>query len=298
MSILAITGASGFVGKALAARLSASGHRVLRFVRRPEPGATDVILWDPATGVIDRAAASSLDAVVHLAGENVAGGRWSAARKRAIRDSRGPTTERLCRALAQLPKPPVLVSASGTGIYGDRGDEVLDEHSVRGQGFLADVAAEWEAGTEPLQRAGARVCVLRIGMVLGHGGGALEKMLPPFRLFLGGRLGSGRQWTSWIALDDLCAAIAFLLADERARGTFLGVAPNPVTNREFTAALAKQLARPAILPAPAFALRLLLGEMAEALLLSSQRAVPRRLLELGFRFAHPELDSSLAAALR
>lgn len=297
MSTIAVTGASGFVGRALAARLAATGHRVLRFVRSDD-GAADSIAWSPATGELDLRRAGELDAVVHLAGENVAGGRWTKARKRAIRESRGPATEKLCRSLAQLPRPPVLLSASAVGFYGDRGDEVLDEHSARGQGFLADVAAEWEAGTEPLQRAGARVCHLRIGMVVGRGGGALAKMLTPFRLGLGGRLGHGRQWTSWIALDDLCAAIALLLGEQRASGPVLCVAPEPVTNREFTMALGRALSRPTFLPAPAFGLRLLLGEMATSLLLASQRAVPRELQRLGFRFAHATIDSALAEALR
>lgn len=296
MSTIAITGASGFVGTALRERLTALGHDVRRFVRN-NADASDAIAWDPHTGRIDMAKARSLDAVVHLAGENVAGGRWTAARKRAIRESRGPATEKLCRALAQLDKPPVLLSASATGLYGDRGDEELDERSAAGQGFLAEVATEWERGTEPLAQRGARVCLLRIGMVLGKDGGALKKMLPPFRMGLGGPIGSGKQWTSWIALDDLCAAIAFLLQTDAARGPYLCVSPKPVTNRDFAKALGRAVHRPALLPAPAFALRLLFGEMADAVLLSSQRAVPRRLLEAGFRFAHEGLDDALRSVL-
>jgi uncharacterized protein len=296
MATIAITGASGFVGTALRERLTALGHDVRRFVRN-HADASDAIAWDPHTGRIDMAKARELDAVVHLAGENVAGGRWTAARKRAIRESRGPATEKLCRALAQLDKPPVLLSASATGLYGDRGDEALDERSAAGQGFLAEVATEWERGTEPLAQRGARVCLLRIGMVLGKDGGALKKMLPPFRMGLGGPIGSGKQWTSWIALDDLCAAIAFLLHNDAAKGPYLCVSPKPVTNRDFAKALGRAVHRPALLPAPAFALRLLFGEMADAVLLSSQRAMPRRLLEAGFRFAHEDLDDALRSVL-
>jgi len=296
MLTIAITGASGFVGAALRERLTALGHRVLRFVRG-DAAAADAIAWDPQTGRIDMDKARTLDAVVHLAGENVAGGRWTAARKRAIRDSRGPATEKLSRSLAQLDKPPVLVSASATGFYGDRGDEMLDERSARGTGFLAEVAEEWERATEPLVQRGARVCLLRIGMVLGKDGGALKKMLPPFRLGLGGPIGSGAQWTSWVALDDLCSAIAFLLTTESARGPYLCVSPKPVTNRDFTKALGRAVHRPALFPVPAFALRLMFGEMADAVLLSSQRAMPRRLLEAGFRFVHEDVDDALRAAL-
>ena len=296
MLTIAITGASGFVGAALRERLTALGHRVLRLVRG-DAAAADAIAWDPQTGRIDMDKARTLDAVVHLAGENVAGGRWTAARKRAIRDSRGPATEKLSRSLAQLDKPPVLVSASATGFYGDRGDEMLDERSARGTGFLAEVAEEWERATEPLVQRGARVCLLRIGMVLGKDGGALKKMLPPFRLGLGGPIGSGAQWTSWVALDDLCSAIAFLLTTESARGPYLCVSPKPVTNRDFTKALGRAVHRPALLPVPAFALRLMFGEMADAVLLSSQRAMPRRLLEAGFRFVHEDVDDALRTAL-
>ena len=296
MTTIGITGASGFVGTALAARLRNSGHDVLRFVRG-DATAVDAIRWEPATGSIDMAKAATLDAVVHLAGENVAAGRWSAPRMQAIRDSRGPATEKLCRSLAALRRPPVLVSASAIGFYGHRGDEVLDEGSAPGSGFLPEVAVAWDRATAPREARAARVCHLRIGMVLGKGGGALDKMVLPFRLGLGGPLGTGKQWTSWIALDDLCSAIVFLLEDQVARGDFLGVSPQPVTNRDFTKALAAALHRIAVLPVPAFALRLLFGEMAEAVLLGSQRAVPRRLLEAGFQFAHPEIGAALRSIL-
>lgn len=295
---IAITGSSGFVGSALTEALRAGGDRVTRLVRGPG-GAPDVAAWDPATGAVDATRLADCDAVVHLAGANVAGGRWSAARKTEIHQSRGPATERLCRALVSLSKPPrVLVCASAIGIYGDRGDEELDEQSRPGTGFLADVGKAWEAATEIAARAGIRIVCLRIGMVLDPSGGALGKMLLPFRLGLGGPLGNGRQWVSWITRQDLVAAIRFALTQDGLRGPVLAVAPQPVRNREFTQALGRALHRPAVLPAPAFALRLLLGEMADALLLSSQRALPRRLQAMGFRFAQPELGPALRDLLQ
>ncbi|MBL8725001.1 MAG: TIGR01777 family oxidoreductase [Planctomycetes bacterium] len=294
---IAISGASGFVGRALIAHLERSGHEVLRLVRgsASEPHG---VRWQPDTGELDGRALGAVDAVVHLAGENVAGGRWTPARRAAIAASRGPTTERLARSLARLPVPPrTLISASATGIYGDCGDARLDERTPPGQGFLAEVAQAWEAATQPAASAGIRVVHLRIGMVLDQSGGALARMLLPFRLGLGGRLGSGQQWVSWIHRQDLVAAIAFLLGQESLRGPVLAVAPEPVTNREFTRALGRALRRPAVLPVPAFALRLLFGAMADELLLSSQRATPRALLTAGFQFAHPNLAEAFAAAL-
>lgn len=298
---IAITGASGFVGTAAIAALQQAGHGVVRLVRDAGASASagaDAARWRPDTGEVDAQALGAIDAVLHLAGENVAGGRWTKARKRAIADSRGPVTERLCRALTALPHPPrTLVAASATGIYGDRGDELLDEDSAPGTDFLAEVAKAWEAGTQPARDAGMRVVNLRIGMVLDPKGGALARMLLPFRLGVGGRLGSGRQWLSWITLHDLVRAIAHVLAEPRLDGPVLAVAPAPVSNREFTQALGKALRRPTVLPAPAFALRLLFGEMADALLLASQRTEPRRLLASGFEFAHADLASALRAAL-
>lgn len=290
---IAITGATGFVGSAATLALEAAGHTVIRLVRRdaPYPGCAR---WNPATGEIDATALGLVDAVVHLAGENVAAGRWTQRRRQAIANSRGPVTKALCETLARLQKPPrVLISASATGIYGDCGDQVLDEGQPAGQGFLADVARAWEAGTAPAATAGIRVVNLRVGMVLDPSGGALAKMLLPFRLGLGGRLGSGRQWLSWITRDDLTAAIGFAIGHESLRGPVLAVAPNPVTNREFTKALGRALHRPTWLPVPAFALRLLFGAMADELLLSSQRAMPQRLLASGFRFAQPQLGPAL-----
>lgn len=294
---IAITGSTGLVGRALATALGAAGHTVVRLSRS---GRTDAATarWDPATGALSGPALAGLDAVVHLAGENVAAGRWTAARRAAIADSRGPATERLCRALAALPdRPRVLVAASAVGCYGDRGDQLLDERSPLGTGFLADVARGWEAGTAPAAAAGIRVVNLRIGLVLDRRGGALARMLTPFRLGLGGRLGDGRQWQSWITLPDLVAAIRWAIDIPGLSGPVLAVTPNPVTNREFTAALGRALCRPTVLPVPAFALRLLFGGMADELLLASQRCAPQALPAAGFRFAHPTLAVALTAVL-
>lgn len=293
---IAITGASGFVGRAVVTALQQQGHEVVRLVRARDPAA-GTAHWDAATGAVDVAALGAIDAVVHLAGENVAGGRWSTARKQRIADSRGPATLALCRTLATLPKPPrVLVAASAIGIYGDRGDEVVDERSAPGDDFLARVAKAWEAGAEPLRAVGTRVVHLRIPMVLDPAGGALQRMLLPFRLGIGGPLGSGKQWVGWITRHDLVRVIATALADERYRGPVLATTPTPVTNREFVRALGKALRRPAVLPAPAFALRLLFGEMSD-LFLRGQRPRPGVLLDLGFVFDHPRLDAAFAAML-
>jgi uncharacterized protein (TIGR01777 family) len=293
---IAITGASGFVGTALASHLAAIGHEVVPLVRGNGTGGAGVP-WDPATGALG-ASLGAVDAVVHLAGENIASGRWTAARKRAIADSRGPATERLCRTLAALPvRPRVLVGASATGIYGDRGDEVLDEDSAPGEGFLAEVATAWERGTKPAADAGIRVVNLRIAMVLDRHGGALRRMLPPFRLGLGGVLGPGTQWLPWITRHDLVRAITFVLEQPALHGAVLACSPHPVTNHTFTKALGRALRRPTVVRVPRLLLRLLLGEMADALLLASQRAAGVRLPRAGFRFDHPELEPALGAAL-
>ena len=287
---IAISGASGFVGSAVAADLRGAGHDVVPLVRGDN--------WQPDTGALDATALGAVDAVLHLAGENVAGGRWTDERKARIADSRGPVTERLSRALATLPQPPrVLVAASATGIYGDRGEAELDERSPGGDGFLADVARAWEAGTAPARAAGMRVVNLRIGMVLDPAGGALQRMLPPFRFGVGGRLGNGRQWVSWITRRDLVRAIRFALERDELRGPVLAVAPEPVRNAAFTQALARALRRPAFLPVPAFALRVLFGEMADALLLASQRCRPQELCQAGFRFEHPAIGPALQQLL-
>ena len=242
-----------------------------------------------------RRGSRAFDAVVHLAGENIASGRWNAARKAAIRDSRVNGTRFLCDALAGLARPPkTLVCASAVGYYGDRGEERLTEESPPGTGFLAEVCREWEAASAPAARKGIRVVALRIGMVLSPKGGALARMLPLFRAGLGGVIGGGRQYVSWVALDDLPGIILHALQRDDLRGPVNAVAPRPVTNREFTEALGKVLSRPTPLPVPAFALRLAVGgEMADALLLSSARGIPRRLEETGYRFRFAELSAAL-----
>ncbi|MBP2682850.1 MAG: uncharacterized protein H6Q79_889 [Deltaproteobacteria bacterium] len=292
---LAITGSTGLVGSEAVTVLSAAGHEVVRMVRRvPAPG-EKAVRWDPVAREIDAAGLEGMDAVVHLAGENVGSGRWTAARKAAIRDSRVNGTRLLCDALAGLARPPkTLVCASATGYYGDRGEEALTEESLPGTGYLAEVCREWEAASDPAARKGIRVVALRIGMVLSPKGGALPRMLPLFRAGLGGVIGSGRQYVSWVALDDLPHIILHALQRGDLSGPVNAVAPRPVTNREFTEALGKVLSRPTPLPVPAFALRLAVGrEMADALLLSSARAVPRRLEGTGYRFRFPELGPAL-----
>jgi len=298
-----VSGASGLVGSALVRRLSEPGAapepaQVLRLVRRPPRPQAGEIAWDPQAGQLSPEALEGLDAVVHLAGENIGAGRWTADKKARIRASRVEGTSLFARALARLARPPrVLVCASAVGWYGDRGEEELDEASPPGTGFLAGVCREWEAATEPAASAGVRVVLARFGVILARHGGALGRMLPLFRWGLGGRLGSGRQYMSWIALDDAVRAIQFLLDSDALRGPVNVVAPRPVTNREFTAALGRVLRRPALCAAPAFMLRLALGEMADEMLLAGARAVPRRLAEQGFVFDHPELESALARLL-
>ena len=292
---LAITGSTGLVGSEAVTVLSAGGHEVVRLVRRsPSPGER-AVRWDPATRENDAAGLEGFDAVLHLAGENIASGRWNAVRKAAIRDSRVIGTRVLCDALAALARPPkTLVCASAVGYYGDRGEETLTEESQPGTGYLAEVCREWEAASAPAARKGIRVVALRFGMVLSSKGGALARMLPLFRVGLGGVIGGGRQYISWVALDDLPGIVLHALQRGDLRGPVNAVAPRPVTNREFTETLGKSLSRPTPLPVPAFALRLAVGgEMADALLLASARAVPRRLEETGYRFRFPELGGAL-----
>lgn len=291
---VAVSGSTGLVGSEVVASLTAAGHEVVRLVRRaPAPG-EKAVRWDPGKGEIDAARLEGLDAVVHLAGENIVSGRWNAARKAAIRDSRVNGTRLLCGALAGLAHPPkTLVCASAIGYYGDRGADVLTEESPHGAGFLPDVCREWESATEAAMRKGIRVVALRIGVVLSPKGGALSRMLPPFRAGLGGVIGSGKQYVSWVALDDLVGIVLHALQSGELRGPVNAVAPVPVTNRELTEALGKALSRPTLLPVPAFALRLAMGEMAAALLLASARVVPRRLEETRYRFRFPELHGAL-----
>lgn len=291
---IAVSGASGLVGSTLVAALSAGGHRVRSIVRRPS-GRADEILWDPVAGRIDGASLEGVDAVVNLAGENIAGGRWTAERKARIRASRVDGTALIARTLAGLDRrPEVLVTASAVGYYGDRGAEKLDETSRPGAGFLAGTCVDWEAATAAARTAGIRVVQLRIGIVLTPGGGVLARSLPLFGLGLGGALGSGAQYMSWIAREDLIGVLLRALADVNLDGPVNAVAPASVTNREFTRVLARVLRRPAVLPAPAPALRLALGrEMADELLLASTRVLPARLVSSGFSFRFPDIESAL-----
>jgi uncharacterized protein (TIGR01777 family) len=287
-----VSGATGLIGSALIPRLAGDGHRATRLVRTAPQG--DDLRWDPAAGVLDPAGLKGLDAVVHLAGESIASGRWTPARKDRLRESRIRSTALLSEALASLAElPRVLVSASAVGFYGSRGDERLTEESPAGSGFLAELCRDWEAAAGPARRKGLRVVHLRFGMVLSPRGGALAKMLLPFRLGLGGRIGDGGQYWSWISLDDAVGALCHALTTEALRGPVNAVSPDPVTNLEFTRALGKALQRPVLFPMPAFAARAAFGEMADALLLASARAEPVRLQETGYAFRHPGLGALL-----
>ncbi len=289
-----VSGSTGLVGSEVTAELSAAGNEVVRLVRRSPAPEEKAVRWDPGAGVIDAGGLEGCDAAVHLAGENIGAGRWNAARKAAIRDSRVKGTRLLCEALAGMARPPkTLVCASAVGYYGDRGEEVLTEESPPGAGFLPGVCREWESASEAAGREGIRVVTLRIGVVLSPRGGALQGMLPVFRAGMGGVLGSGKQFVSWVALDDLAGIVLHALSREELRGPVNAVAPRPVTNRELTEALGKVLSRPTLLPVPSFALRLALGEMADPLLLASARVAPRRLEETGYRFRFPELRAAL-----
>jgi uncharacterized protein (TIGR01777 family) len=293
-----ISGASGLVGTALDSCLTATGHTVVRLSRSNGPIRSSDVRWDPVSGELDSAAAEGADAVVHLAGASIADGRWTEKRKALLRSSRVDATYRLMAALANLKrKPRIFIAASAIGYYGNRGDEILTESSTPGDDFLANLVRDWEAAEQGAERASMRVVILRFGVILSKKGGALARMLVPFRLGVGGRLGSGRQWMSWVTLDDAVGLIQYALTHEELRGVVNAVAPAPVRNREFTSTLAGVLNRPAVLPAPPFALRLALGEMADALLLSSQRVLPDRLSRLDYAFRHATLTEGLRAAL-
>ncbi len=290
---IAVTGSRGLVGSALLPCLLAAGHRVTRLVRGVPAGA-DEAAWDPARGLTDASRLAGVHVVVHLAGANIAAGRWTPARKVEIRQSRVEGTRNLCEALGRLiPPPNVLVSASAVGFYGSRGAETLTEDDAGGRGFLADVCREWEAAVEPAARAGVRAVNLRFGMVLSPKGGALRKMLVPFKLGVAGRVGTGGQYVSWIALDDAVGAVAHTMQDDSLRGPVNAVAPGPVTNADFTRTLGRVLRRPTLIPMPALAARLLFGEMADTLLLASTRVMPARLQAAGYRFRLPELEGAL-----
>jgi uncharacterized protein (TIGR01777 family) len=293
-----VTGSTGFIGSALVPHLVSAGHEVSRLVRTPpKPGGAEV-RWDPASGIVETGGLDGVDAVVHLAGESIATGRWTAEKKARIRESRVRGTAVLAESLARLAQPPrTLVCASAIGYYGDRGDQVLTEESPPGSGFLADVCREWEAAADPARTAGIRVVNLRIGVVLSRRGGALAQMLRPFLMGVGGKLGSGRQYMSWIALDDLLRAAAHVLATEALSGPVNAVAPNPVTNVEFTRALGHILGRPTLFSIPAFAVRCVFGEMGDEVLLASARVEPRRLIASGYRFRYAELEDALRHVL-
>jgi uncharacterized protein (TIGR01777 family) len=293
-----VTGSSGLIGSALVDFLEAEGHEVMRLVRPKSKLTSKGVRWDPARGEVDFDRLEGFDAVVHLAGENIGAKRWTAARKIAIRTSRIQGTRLLSGSLAKLKqKPRVLVSASATGYYGDRGEEVLDERSEAGVGFLADLCREWEDAALPVAQAGMRVVNLRFGLVLSARGGALERMLPLFRLGLGGRLGSGQQYISWIALDDVIGAIHHCLTCESLQGPVNAVSPNPVTNRQFTKTLGSVLKRPTLFAVPRALLRLTLGEIADDLL-ASARVQPDRLISTNFVFHYPELKETFRRVLR
>jgi uncharacterized protein (TIGR01777 family) len=295
---IAITGASGLVGKALVEALTKRGYEVLRLVRRTPKG-PDEVHWSVADGTIDAAGLEGVDGAVHLAGDNVASGRWTEAKKKSIRDSRVEGTQLLSRALAGLdPRPRVLVSASAIGYYGTTGDAVVDERSPLGQGFLASVCEEWEAAAQPARDAGIRVVHPRIGIVLAADGGALAKMKTPFLFGVGGRIGDGRQYMSWISLDDVVEALVFALEHEELVGPVNLTAPNPVTNAEFTDTLGDVLNRPTVLPVPKFALRLGAGaQMANEMLIGGSRVLPSVLEQRGFEWRHPRLEQALRAVL-
>jgi uncharacterized protein (TIGR01777 family) len=287
-----IAGASGLVGSALIPALEAEGAEVTRLVRS-SAGARE-IEWHPNNDQIDATQLEGFDAVINLAGENIAAGRWTDDQKRKIHDSRVNGTHLLSEAIARLKqRPAVFLCASATGIYGDRGDETLDEQSESGGGFLAGVCREWEMATEPAVQAGVRTVNLRFGPILARAGGMLAKLLTPFKMGMGGKVGSGKQYISWVAIDDAVGAIQLALQNESLRGPLNVVSPNPVTNEIFTKTLGHVLSRPTALAMPAFAVRLAFGEMADEMLLTSQRVIPKKLSDAGYEFQQPELEGAL-----
>jgi uncharacterized protein (TIGR01777 family) len=293
---LAVTGASGLIGSALVPSLEAAGHRVLRVTRgRAGPGQTR---WDPATQTIDHAAFEGIDGAIHLAGENIAE-RWTENHKRAILESRRQGTRLLAETMARLnPRPRFLIAASAIGIYGNRGDETLTERSLPGTGFAAEVAQVWENSSVPAQDAGIRVARLRFGLVLTAAGGVLGKMLPPFRVGLGGKLGDGKQYMSWISMLDLIGIVHHVIGAQELSGPINATSPNPVTNEEFTRTLGRVLERPTPFPVPAMVLRAMFGQMADEVVLGGARVLPEKLEQIGFGFRFPQLEPALRAALR
>ena len=294
-----ISGSTGLIGSALISALTNAGHDAVRLVRSAPKSDGSEVYWEPESERIDTVGLEGMDAVVHLAGENIGSGRWTRNKKARIFDSRVKGTRFLCESLANLTHPPqVLVCASAIGYYGDRDAEIVNESSASGVGFLADVCREWEIATEFVAHTDIRVVNLRMGIVLSLAGGPLEKMLPPFKMGVGGILGNGRQYMSWIALDDAVGAIHHALITDSLQGPVNNVAPHPVTNREFTKTLGRVLSRPTLFPLPGFGLRIIFGrEMADELFLSSTRVEPARLSETGYAFQHPELEGALRYAL-
>jgi hypothetical protein len=296
MNIL-VTGATGLIGAELAPFLIKNKHRVIRMVRKTQ-AAADEVQWNPVTQTLDTEALEGVDAVVHLAGENIATGRWTAGKKRRIRESRIQGTRFLAQSLARLFDPPKLfISVSAIGYYGNRGEEQLDEESDPGTGFLPELCAEWEAATAPAVMRGIRVVIPRIGMVLNTRGGALARMLPIFRLGIGGRIGSGRQYMSWITIEDLVGIIDHAIRNESLNGPVNAVTPNPVTNQEFSTTLGRVLSKPVPFTLPALAARIAFGQMADELLLASARVIPVRLNDTGYKFKLPQLEGALHHAL-
>lgn len=294
---IAVTGSHGLIGSALVEHLLTVGHQPVRVVRG-DPGPAD-LAWDPAAATVDLDTLAGVDAVINLAGEPIGVGRWTAEKKRRIRESRVEGTSLLARSMATLDHgPKVLLNASAVGYYGDRGDEILTEDSAGGHGFLADLTKEWEDATAAATDAGVRVVRLRNGIVLSADGGAMGPILKVFRLGLGGSLASGRQWWSWIAIDDVVGIVMHALENPAVEGALNVTAPNPVTNGEFTRALGDVLGRPTLLPAPSFGLKLVMGgERTEEMLLSSQRVLPAKGLDTGYQFAHPILGEALRSVL-
>ncbi len=296
---IVISGSSGFVGQALVEDLRQRGHRVVRLVREvDEAQRPDHVVWDPSQGRLDSSVFEGVDAVVNLNGTNIGGGRWTSSYKDELRSSRLEATDLLAGTMASLEDPPkVLINASATGFYGNSGDEVLTEEASAGDGFLADLTGEWEGATRTASVVGIRVVLLRLGMVVGPGG-ALGRMLLPFKMGLGGPIGNGRQWWPWIAMDDVIGAVAFALDHDQLSGPINLVSPEETTSRGVARTLGRVLHRPAFLPAPAFAVRLLAGEMADALLLSSARVQPKVLERAGYQFAVPSLEAALSHAVQ
>jgi uncharacterized protein (TIGR01777 family) len=295
---IVVTGSSGLIGSALVPALLAKGYRVIRLVRRKatvvRPDGSTEAFWNPMMKQIDDKALDNCEAVIHLAGENIADGRWDEEKKRRVRDSRVKGTRFLAETLARLERPPeVFICASAIGYYGDRGDEVLTEESPPGSGFLPEVCCQWEAAAEEARRAGIRTLHMRTGLVLSRQGQLLKRMLIPFKIGLGGKIGDGRQWMSWIVIDDVVGAFLHVLEDDTISGPVNVVAPQPVTNHEFTRTLGRVLNRPAFLTVPAFALRWAFGEMADELVLASARVEPRKLLDSGYKFLYPTLEAAL-----